>query len=71
MSEDNNAIQVGDSFYAIIKKSKYSKTLRGKERAGRRVGPFVCTGVSKFDIETEDRHFQRNLWCFVKDMATV
>ena len=52
-------IKKGESFYAIVKKGLRSKTLDGKEAAGRRIGPFIALyDNTSLATETEERYFK-------------
>lgn len=46
-------IQVGEQFLAEIKNSEHSRTLAGEQRAGKMLGPFTASKVSKIAIEAE------------------
>lgn len=52
-------MKIGDKFYAIVKRGQHSKTLEGIEAAGRKIGPFTATKVTKNQIEARDTGFVR------------
>lgn len=57
-------LQVGDNFFAIVKKSEYSKTLGGDEGEGKEIGVFKCTYQDSLVVETDERLFKRQFWNF-------
>ena len=64
MTTNKTQVKTGDRFMAIIKKGIYSKTLLGKEEAGKIIGPFVATYTNELCVETDTMHFKRNFWDF-------
>ena len=61
-------IKVGDIFEARLKKGYFSKTLGGREVAGRLAcfSPEEATKILTARIETKDNWYPRNIYKFEK-----
>ena len=69
MSYQGITLPVGATFQAVLRKCIRSRTvgLPGKEKCGKRLGPFRLVRVDAHWYYTEcGRHFDRNWWNFVQ-----
>ena len=55
-------MEIGQSFYAVLRKGKFSKTLGGREAAGRKLGPFKITEIAERYVDSEGWRFTFVKW---------